>query len=226
MSEAILRMEEVHKSFHQGGKMLHILNGASLEVQPQEKLAMVGPSGCGKSSLIQIAGLLDGYDQGQVMLQGAPTTALSERQRTHTRRDHLGFIYQHHHLLPECSALENVMLPQLLQSTSKKDASAHAMHLLDRLEMADRASHRPAALSGGQMQRVAIARALANRPALVLADEPTGNLDPDTAARVMQVMLDLMGEQGASLLMVTHDANLAAQMDRRLTLKEGKVVAI
>lgn len=200
---------------------VRVLQGVSLDVKPGEVVALVAPSGAGKSTLLHIAGLLDTPDAGSVMIEGTDMKNLSDRKRTAVRRSTVGFIYQFHHLLPEFSALENIVLPQLANGVSDKTAESHAMALLDRVGIADRAAHRPAALSGGEQQRVAFCRALANEPALLLADEPTGNLDPDTSDRVFDALIALVRDTGLAAVIATHNLELAARMDRQVKLNAG-----
>ncbi len=221
-----LKVESIRKIFRQGDAELHVLEGASLEVQRGEIVALVGESGCGKSTLLQIAGLLDTPDGGEVRILGEAATKLPDRERTKLRREKLGFIYQFHHLLPDFSALENVMLPQILAGKSRREARNHGEKLLAKLGLGDRLQHRPGQLSGGEQQRVAIARALANQPAILLADEPTGNLDPGTAASVFAMLVELSAEHGMATLVVTHNRELARATDRMITLEEGKVMPL
>ena len=202
------------------------MQGVSLSVEPGEVVALVAPSGAGKSTLLHIAGLLDTPDDGTVTIEGNDMTRLGDRQRTAVRRSKVGFIYQFHHLLPEFSALENIVLPQLANGVSDKAAQARAMSLLDRVGIADRASHRPAALSGGEQQRVAFCRALANEPALLLADEPTGNLDPETSDRVFDALMTLVRDTGLAAVIATHNLELAGRMDRQVRLNGGVLEAL
>jgi len=197
------------------------LQGVSLDVAPGEVVALVAPSGAGKSTLLHIAGLLDTPDSGTVQIEGTDMTRLPDHKRTAVRRSSVGFIYQFHHLLPEFSALENIVLPQLANGVSVGAAEARAMALLDRVGIAERAAHRPAALSGGEQQRVAFCRALANEPSLLLADEPTGNLDPDTSDRVFDALMALVRDTGLAAVIATHNLDLAARMDRKLRLNGG-----
>ncbi len=226
MSEEVLRLEAIRKGYNHGQPSeITVLQDASLTLAKGEVVALVAPSGAGKSTLLHIAGLLDVPDSGKVLIQGRDTGALGERDRTAIRREHVGFIYQFHHLLPEFSALENVVLPQLAAGAGAREARARARDLLARVGVAERAGHRPAALSGGEQQRVAFCRALANAPALLLADEPTGNLDPDTSETVFSVLMDLVRASGLSALIATHNLGLARRMDRMLKLEGGRIVA-
>jgi lipoprotein-releasing system ATP-binding protein len=221
MSNAAVVLENVSRSFHQGEGELKVLRGANLSIAPGEVVAMVGPSGAGKSTLLHIAGLLERPDSGRVLIAGQDCAMLSDDARTTLRRSHLGFVYQYHHLLPEFSAAENIVLPQMIAGISRKAATARAMELLSGLGLAARAEHRPGQLSGGEQQRVAIARALANRPAVLLADEPTGNLDPDTADAVFAGLVHLAKGHGLAALIATHNPSLAARMDRTVRLDHG-----
>lgn len=203
-----------------GPRPVRVLEDLNLSVARGEVVALVAPSGAGKSTLLHIAGLLDTPDAGQVLLHGRDMSGLGDRARTEARRQELGFVYQFHHLLPEFSAAENIVLPQLANGVSEGDARARATELLDRVGLAHRGAHRPAEMSGGEQQRVAFCRALANQPALLLADEPTGNLDPETADRVFAVLMDLVRETGLSALIATHNHELAGRMDRVIHLNE------
>ncbi|WP_281016095.1 MULTISPECIES: ABC transporter ATP-binding protein [unclassified Minwuia] len=223
MSEIALRLDGVGRTFRQGERELRVLDGASLDVRPGEIVALVGPSGAGKSTLLQIAGLLERPDQGDVLIAGQSSARMSEAERTVTRRSSLGFVYQYHHLLPEFSAVENIMLAQMIAGKSKPVARQRAAELLETLGIAERASHRPARLSGGEQQRVAIARAVANLPRVLLADEPTGNLDPKTADRVFAHLIEIARESRIGVLLATHNLALAASMDRAVTLAEGRI---
>ncbi len=216
MSE-VLRLEAVTKTYP-GATPVRVLTGIDLAVQRGEVVALVAPSGSGKSTLLHIAGLLDTPDSGRVILLGRDMTGLPDRARTVARRRELGFVYQFHHLLPEFTAEENITLPQLADGRPPRAARERALMLLDRVGLAGRAGHRPAALSGGEQQRVAFCRALANGPALLLADEPTGNLDPETSERVFAVLMELVRETGMAALIATHNHELAARMDRVLRL--------
>ena len=218
-----LRLEGIVRTFHQGGRDLEVLRGVSLQVEPGELVALVGPSGAGKSTLLHIAGLLEHADRGEVLIGGAAASKLDDAARTALRRQAIGFVYQYHHLLPEFSALENIVLPQMIAGRSKADARARAQELLETVGLAERASHRPARLSGGEQQRVAIARGLANVPSLLLADEPTGNLDPQTAGSVFEALIRMVRGAGLGVLIATHNMDLAARMDRTLTLADGHV---
>jgi lipoprotein-releasing system ATP-binding protein len=200
-----------------------VLSGVALTIAEGEVVALVAPSGAGKSTLLHIAGLLDTPDEGIVEIGGIEAGALGDRQRTSIRRNDVGFVYQFHHLLPEFSALENIVLPQLANGVSRSAAEAHAMDLLARVDVADRAAHRPAALSGGQQQRVAFCRALANKPKLLLADEPTGNLDPATSDKVFDALMGLVRDTGLSAVIATHNLDLAGRMDRQVRLEGGVI---
>lgn len=215
----ILDLVQVSRIYHQGtAAEIRVLDGLDLSVAKGEVVALVAPSGAGKSTLLHIAGLLDRPDSGQVMLDGRNMTGLGDRARTEARRRELGFVYQFHHLLPEFSAEENIILPQLANGISDRAARKRAGRLLDLVGLAPRATHRPAALSGGEQQRVAFCRALANGPALLLADEPTGNLDPATSDQVFAVLMDVVRETGLSALIATHNLALAERMDRVVRL--------
>lgn len=226
MSDPVLQLEAIEKTYNKGrASAVHVLRGASLSIARGEVVALVAPSGSGKSTLLHVAGLLDNPDMGRVGIAGQDAGRLSDRARTEIRRAEVGFIYQFHHLLPEFSALENVALPQLANGVARKVADARAMALLERVGLASRAKHRPAQLSGGEAQRVAFCRALANGPKLLLADEPTGNLDPGTADQVFAVLMEIVRETGLSALIATHNMELAARMDRVIRLTDGRVVA-
>ena len=224
MSDAALTLDRVVRTFIQGGVRLEVLRGASLDIAPGEIVALVGPSGAGKSTLLHIAGLLEHPDEGEVRIDGAACGALSDAERTRLRRERLGFIYQFHHLLPEFSAIENVMLPQMIAGVARPKARERARELLAGLGLEPRGEHRPGQLSGGEQQRVAIARAMANAPAVLLADEPTGNLDPATAAAVFDALLGLVRDSGLAALVATHNPDLARRMDATLALEEGALV--
>lgn len=218
MSEPVLQLQQITKIYQQGGRELRVLDQLDFDIQPAEMVALVGPSGSGKTTLLQIAGLLDSPTSGNVIIGGKNVSRAEDKERTLLRRNHIGFIYQFHHLLPEFSALENVMLPQMVAHAPVAKAQARATELLTSLGLAERIHHRPAALSGGEQQRVAIARALANHPALILADEPTGNLDPHTAESVFAMLLKCAREQGVAMLVATHNLDLAARMNRMIRL--------
>ncbi len=222
MNDTVLQLSEITKSYHHGKPgRINVLTGASLSLGKGEVVALVAPSGAGKSTLLHIAGLLDTPDAGSVVLNGTDMTGLSDRKRTKARRQDIGFIYQFHHLLPEFSALENITLPQLANGISRDAADTRALELLTHVGVADRANHRPAELSGGEQQRVAFCRALANGPKLLLADEPTGNLDPDTSDQVFGALMELVRETGLSALIATHNLELAARMDRIVRMENG-----
>jgi lipoprotein-releasing system ATP-binding protein len=219
-----LELRDVRRTFVQGGQTLEVLKGISLTLKSGEIVALVGPSGSGKSTLLHIAGLLERPTSGEVIIDGESGARLGDRRRTQIRREKLGFVYQYHHLLREFSALENVILPQMIAGVPKRKARERARELLASLGLAERETHRPARLSGGEQQRVAIARALANRPVLLLADEPTGNLDQATAEAVFLELLTVVRQSGLAALIATHNPELAARMDRRLALEDGHVV--
>jgi len=223
MSEAVVQTTGLTRSFEQGGVRIDVLRGIDLAIQPGEIVALLGPSGSGKSTLLQAVGLLEGGFGGSLRIAGVEAAALSADDRTDLRRDRIGFVYQFHHLLPDFTAQENVVLPQLVAGTSELDAAARAVELLTALGLGARLDHRPSQLSGGEQQRVAVARALANRPALVLADEPTGNLDEATSDRVFEEFLELVRGQNSAALVATHNERLAARMDRVLRLHDGRV---
>jgi lipoprotein-releasing system ATP-binding protein len=218
-----LSLKNVQRSFVQGERRLEVLRGASLDLQAGQTVALVGPSGSGKSTLLHIAGLLEKPDKGDVIVDGKPTGTLPDRDRTGLRRRFLGFVYQYHHLLPEFSAVENVMLPQMLSGLGRREARKRSLDLLAMVRLSERADHRPGRLSGGEQQRVAIARAVANAPRVLLADEPTGNLDAETAETVFRQLLILVKETGMAALIATHNPELAARMDRTVTLKDGNL---
>jgi lipoprotein-releasing system ATP-binding protein len=224
MNSIALKLDAVTRTFEQGGKRLDVLRGAELTVNAGEIVALVGPSGSGKSTLLHLAGLLEKPDSGEVYINGEASGSLPEQRRTELRRQYLGFVYQYHHLLPEFSALENVIVPQMIAGVSRAAAADRAKGLLDSLGLGERYDHRPGLLSGGEQQRVAIARALANQPALLLADEPTGNLDPHTADGVFDALLSLSRSHGLAALVATHNPELAKRMDRTVRLDEGQLV--
>jgi lipoprotein-releasing system ATP-binding protein len=225
MSDPVLHLDAISKTYNTGKpNEVRVLQGVSLTVQSGEVVALVAPSGAGKSTLLHIAGLLDTPDDGQVWIGGANMTRLNDKVRTAARRAEVGFIYQFHHLLPEFSALENIVLPQLANGQSSSKALSRAQALLDQVGVGPRADHRPAALSGGEQQRVAFCRALANAPKLLLADEPTGNLDPATSDKVFTTLIELVRSTGLAAVIATHNLDLAARMDRILRLDGGRVV--
>ena len=220
----LLRLESVSRRYREGEGQLEIFSGLSLSLKPGEIAALVGQSGAGKSSLLHMAGLLEAPSSGEIYINGQAASKLSDEERTGIRRDTIGFVYQAHHLLPEFDALENVILPQMIAGKSRAEAAKEAARLLTDLGLAARLSHRPAQLSGGEQQRVAIARALANGPKILLADEPTGNLDPRTAGGVFDALIAITRAQGLAALIATHNFALAARMDRALVLDQGKLV--
>jgi lipoprotein-releasing system ATP-binding protein len=220
-NEPILALDGIVRTFHQGDRTLEVLKGVDLVLQPGEIVALVGQSGSGKSTLLHIAGLLERPDGGEIQLEGVRCNDLDDGGRTEMRRKQIGFVYQHHHLLAEFSALENVMLPQLLNGLSKTEARERSEQLLKMVGLQERADHRPGKLSGGEQQRVAIARAVANVPRLLLADEPTGNLDQQTAERVFNALITLVRGTGIAALVATHNPDLAARMDRIVRLRDG-----
>jgi len=223
MSEAVLETRGLKRSFTQGDVTIEVLRGVDLDIQPGEIVALLGPSGSGKSTLLQAVGLLEGGFVGSIQLNGSEASELDDEGRTRLRREMLGFVYQFHHLLPEFSALENVVLPQLVRGADAGAARARAEDLLGKLGLSQRLEHRPSKLSGGEQQRVAVARALANRPPLVLADEPTGNLDEATADNVLAEFLKLVRGEGSAALVATHNERLAGKMDRVFRLHEGRL---
>jgi len=223
-SAPALELRGVVRTFHQAGAPLPVLRGVSLTLDPGELVALVGPSGAGKSTLLHVAGLLERPDGGQVLLGGRECGAMSDDERTAVRRSALGFVYQFHHLLPEFSALENVMLPQMIAGVARDRARGHARDLLEQVGLGPRADHRPARLSGGEQQRVAIVRALANAPRVLLGDEPTGNLDHHTADEVFAVLVAIVRGSGLAALVATHNLDLARRMDRALALEDGLVM--
>jgi lipoprotein-releasing system ATP-binding protein len=221
MSEPVLETRDLKRSFSQGDVTIEVLRGVDLQVMPGEIVALLGPSGSGKSTLLQAVGLLEGGFEGSIRLAGKEASDLNDEGRTELRRDLLGFVYQFHHLLPEFNARENVTIPQLVRGTDVAAARNRSVELLSKLGLSDRLEHRPTKLSGGEQQRVAVARALANRPPLVLADEPTGNLDEATADTVFGEFLNLVRGEGSAALVATHNERLASKMDRVFRLREG-----
>ena len=220
-----LALQGIRRTFIQGDRRLDVLRGVSLELKPGEIVALVGQSGSGKSTMLHIAGLLERPDEGEVVVDGKSAGKLADKERTALRRQFLGFVYQYHHLLPEFSAVENVMLPQMLAGISRNEARKRATDLLSMVQLADRLDHRPGRLSGGEQQRVAIARAVANAPRVLLADEPTGNLDSATSDTVFRQLLALARDTGMAALIATHNPELAARMDRTVVLKDGVLSA-
>ena len=225
-SHPIVFLHAISRRFRQGRSTLEILKSVELAVWPSQSVALVAPSGAGKSTLLHIAGLLEQADSGEVYVNGVATSKLTDVQRTRIRRTDIGFVYQFHHLLPEFSAVENVMLPQMIRGLKKSEALNRAAELLSYLGLKDRLTHRPAELSGGEQQRVAIARAVANAPRILLADEPTGNLDQRTSERVFAALTQLVRASGVAAIIATHNLDIAAQMDRRVTIREGGVVEL
>ena len=224
MSVPALELKGVTRKYVQGENELVILDNADFTLNKGEMVALVAPSGAGKSTLLHIAGLLEHPDSGEVTVNGRASSGLNDETRTAMRRAEIGFVYQFHHLLPEFTALENIMVPQMLRGLTKDEASVRAMQLLDYMKIGPRAEHRPAELSGGEQQRVAIARAVANAPLVLLADEPTGNLDPQTSSYVFEALEALVRQSGLAAMIATHNHELARRMDRRVTLKGSKVV--
>ena len=221
-----LFLSKVERRYPQGETSLEVLRGGDLAIWPGEMVALVAPSGTGKSTLLHLAGLLEKPDGGEIYVGGRPTAAMDDSERTRIRREDLGFVYQFHHLLPEFSALENVVIPQLIRGLSKADARSRASQLLTFLGLGKRLDHRPGELSGGEQQRVAIARAVANAPRLLLADEPTGNLDPNTADRVFQTLVAIVRASKLAALIATHNLELASRMDRQVTIRDGLIVPL
>ena len=217
----VLSIRDLHRFYRSGDKVLHVLNGVNLEVRAGEIIGLIGPSGSGKSSLLHAAGLLERPDQGRIVVAGADCTAMTDLQRTRVRLNAVGFVYQFHHLLPEFTALDNVALPQRIRGATLEQARDRARSLLERLGLAERLHHQPAQLSGGEQQRVAIARGLANQPRLILADEPTGNLDPHTSHEVFRNLRDVAHGEGVAAVVATHNLELASFMDRVFAMKEG-----
>jgi len=222
----ILFLHDVERHYRQGDETLYVLNGVELALWAGQSVALVAPSGAGKSTLLHIAGLLEHPDRGEVYIDGRATAILPDHERTRIRRNEIGFVYQSHHLLPEVSALENVLLPQMIRGLGRREATTRATELLSYLGLRDRLTHRPSELSGGEQQRVAIARAVANAPRILLADEPTGNLDLHTADHVFGAFEQLVRASGLATIIATHNMELAARMDRRVTLREGRIVEL
>ncbi len=224
--DAVLHIANLERTYGKDENAITVLKDANLTIRPGEMVALVAPSGTGKSTLLHSAGLLERPNRGEIWLSGKETSKMEDRARTSLRRTEIGFVYQFHHLLPEFTAEENLMIPQLVRGISRDEARTRAKQLLDYMKIGPRAAHRPAELSGGEQQRVAIARAVANAPRMLLADEPTGNLDPDTSKHVFTTLYTLVRETGLSALIATHNHDLAAQMDRCVTLDGGQVVEI
>jgi len=222
----ILFLHDIDRHYRQGDVTLEILKGAELAVWPGQSVALVAPSGAGKSTLLHVAGLLEQPDAGEVYIDQVAATRLSDAERTRIRRTDVGFVYQFHHLLMEFSAIENVIMPQMIRGLSRREATQRATDLLGYLGLKERLTHRPAELSGGEQQRVAIARAVANAPRILLADEPTGNLDPKTADHVFSALTQLVQASGLAVVVATHNMDIAARMDRRVTLRDGLVVEL
>lgn len=225
MSEILLKTEDLTRVYTQGGENLTVLHNADIAIKAGEIVALVGPSGSGKSTLLQMAGLLDKPTSGRIFIAGQEATGQDDEGRTALRRKFMGFVYQFHYLLPEFSALENVVIPQMIAGVKKPEAEEKAVELLTRLKLDHRLTHRPARLSGGEQQRVAIARALANGPKLLLADEPTGNLDPETSSGVFEMLTEMVKDYGIGALIATHNMDLAEKMDRILELKAGRIIS-
>ncbi|MCW1402711.1 ABC transporter ATP-binding protein [Novosphingobium sp. MW5] len=221
MSSPVVKLEGLTRSFEQGGVRIDVLRGVDLEVRPGEIVALLGPSGSGKSTMLRAIGLLEGGFGGKIMIAGQDASSLDGDERTTVRREHIGFVYQFHHLLADFSALENVVIPQMIAGVPRADCDARARELLGVLGLGERLDHRPSKLSGGEQQRVAVARALANKPALVLADEPTGNLDEGTADKVLSEFIKLVRENGSAAVVATHNERLAYAMDRVVRLHDG-----
>jgi lipoprotein-releasing system ATP-binding protein len=221
MSEPVVKLDKLTRSFEQGGIRIDVLKGVDLEVRPGEIVALLGPSGSGKSTMLQAIGLLEGGFGGRILIAGQDASALDGDERTTLRRDHIGFVYQFHHLLADFSALENVIIPQMIACTPRADCDLRARELLGLLGLGERLEHRPNKLSGGEQQRVAVARALANKPALVLADEPTGNLDEGTADKVLAEFIKLVRDNGSAAIVATHNERMAYAMDRVVRLHDG-----
>jgi lipoprotein-releasing system ATP-binding protein len=222
----LLFLQDVERHYRQGDETVNVLNGIELALWGGQSVALVAPSGAGKSTLLHVAGLLEHPDHGDVYIDGRSTAILADHERTRIRRNEIGFVYQSHHLLPEFSALENVLLPQMIRGLTRNEAKARAVELLTYLGLGGRLNHRPSELSGGEQQRVAIARAVSNAPRILLADEPTGNLDVHTAEHVFRALAQLVTASGLAAVIATHNMDLAARMDRRVTLRDGKLVEL
>ncbi len=220
----VLFLHGVSRTYSQGSEALEVLKNAELALWPGQSVALVAPSGAGKSTLLHVAGLLEHPDAGEVYVDKIPTSRMADSERTRIRRTEIGFVYQFHHLLPEFTAVENIMLPQMIRGLGRKEANRRSLELLAYLGLRNRATHRPSELSGGEQQRVAIARAVANAPRILFADEPTGNLDPQTADHVFKALTQLVRASGLAMLCATHNMELAGRMDRRVTLRNGQVV--
>lgn len=221
----VLQTSDLTRVYHQGGESLTVLHNVEVNIKAGEIVALVGPSGSGKSTFLQSVGLLDQPTNGDIIIGGENVKAMNDKQRTEMRRRYIGFVYQFHYLLPEFSALENVVIPQMVAGVKKAEAEERAKELLTTLKLDHRLEHRPARLSGGEQQRVAIARALANTPTLLLADEPTGNLDPETSETVFELLMDLVRRQGIGAIIATHNMQIAERMDRILELKNGRIMS-
>ncbi|TWJ10185.1 ABC transporter ATP-binding protein [Altererythrobacter ishigakiensis] len=219
--EPVVKLRGLKRSFTQGDTLIEVLRGADLDIMPGEIVALLGPSGTGKSTMLQAVGLLEGGFEGSIQIAGKEAATMASDERTKLRREHLGFVYQFHHLLPDFNARENVVMPQMIAGVDERDAEDRAIELLTALGLGHRMDHRPSQLSGGEQQRVAVARALANRPMLVLADEPTGNLDENTSERVLSEFLSLVRGEGSAALVATHNERLASKMDRVVRLHDG-----
>ena len=222
--DEVLKLENITRRYKEGEGQLEVFSGLSLTLKPGEIVALVGPSGAGKSSLLHIAGLLEAPTSGEITIEGVATSKLADQERTRIRREKVGFVYQAHHLLPEFDALENVVLPQMIAGVSRAAAAVEAKRLLEVMGLGKRLAHLPSQLSGGEQQRVAIARALANRPRILLADEPTGNLDPRTSGGVFDALIAITRAEGLAALIATHNFELASRMDRALLLHQGKLI--
>lgn len=225
-TQTVLELKDVYRSFRQGRFAIDVLKGADLKLNAGEIVALTGPSGSGKSTLLQIAGLLEPPNEGEIFIEGHKIDDRADHTRTLLRRNKVGFVYQFHHLLPDFTAVENLILPQMIAAKTKKEAQDKAIDMLEKVGLRKRAGHFPSELSGGEQQRVAIARALINDPVLLFADEPTGNLDPDTAGEVFDILLDTVKNAGLAALIATHDYDLASKMDRRLKVDQGQIISV